>query len=55
LGHGIFENPGQTGFEFVNNLQNWDKYRQGLEFTAVPTGQRWAGCETASGSIGTRN
>jgi hypothetical protein len=24
-----------------------------VKFTAVPTGQRWAGCETANGSIGT--
>ena len=50
-----FENPGQTGFEFANNpskigINVSDKVGR---FTAVPSGQRWAGCETASGSIGT--
>ena len=50
-----FENPGQTGFEFANNpaktgINTSDKVGK---FTAVPTGQRWAGCETASGTIGT--
>ncbi|WP_146841157.1 T9SS type A sorting domain-containing protein, partial [Flavobacterium glaciei] len=50
-----FENPGQTGFEFANNpsktgINISDKVGR---FTAVPSGQRWAGCETASGSIGT--
>jgi hypothetical protein len=50
-----FENPGQTGFEFANNpsktgINISDKVGK---FTAVPTGQRWAGCETANGSIGT--
>lgn len=50
-----FENPGQTGFEFASNpskagINTSDKVGK---FTAVPTGQRWAGCETASGTIGT--
>ena len=50
-----FENPGQTGFEFASNpsktgINTSDNVGK---FTAVPTGQRWAGCETAGGSIGT--
>ncbi|WP_281240217.1 putative Ig domain-containing protein [Flavobacterium praedii] len=50
-----FENPGQTGFEFASNpsktgINTSDKVGK---FTAVPTGQRWAGCETTGGSIGT--
>jgi hypothetical protein len=50
-----FENPGQTGFEFANNpsktgINTSDKVGK---FIAIPTGQPYAGCETASGSIGT--
>ncbi|MGL2993073.1 T9SS type A sorting domain-containing protein [Flavobacterium sp. TSSA_36] len=50
-----FENPGQTGFEFADNPSKTgiNTSNKVGKFTAVAAGQPWAGCETASGTIGT--